>query len=198
MCRVHLLPGNAGRCWLGENMNENENKNIEYSTERHNHLGRVEEQIRAELRNLRGGVIDTSTLIHADRLHLLPLLSRQFHVVLIPQVVMEFGRQPDDMELFADAPTGPADTALWQSAMLLDLPILSEDGRLLRQARRRGHPHYNTLMLLPALHAQGMLPIADWLRLHAVLLEFARYGPQVIAHGNAVLRMMTQATGTCR
>lgn len=140
----------------------------------------------AELRGLRGGVIDTSTLIYCEHLQLLPLLARQMRLVLIPQVVAEFGGHPAALEIVANAAPGPTDEALLHTAIMLRLPLLSEDGRLLRRARASHHPHYNTLMLLLALLARGQMSLAAFDRLHADLLRITRYSQAVLAWGQAL------------
>ncbi|WP_448875256.1 hypothetical protein [Desulfobulbus propionicus] len=151
------------------------------------------ERTYAELKDLRGGVADTSTLIYLENLGLLPLVGQWLLFVLTPQVITEFGRQPEGMLLFPATSTTTADDAVVQTAVRLGLPILSEDGRLLRQARRLRHPHYNSLMLLLALQAQGVLPASECTRLRQTLLGFARYSSAVIAHGDRVLQMIREA-----
>ncbi len=147
----------------------------------------------AELRALRGGLIDTSTLIYGERLQVLPLLARQWCLVTIPQVVAEFGRHPEQMELLNGPHAGSTDEVLLATAIDLRLPLLSEDGRLLRRARARQHPHYNSLMLLLALLVQGQITLAEYDRLHAVLVQVARYSPAVLAWGQALLQALMQS-----
>ncbi len=144
------------------------------------------DQMVEELRGLQGGVIDTSTLIYGEHLHLLPLLTQQLRLVLIPQVVAEFGSHPHEMDLVPSTAQGTTDETLLHTAIELHLPLLSEDGRLLRRAQALHHPHYNTLMLLLALLAQGQIAPAEYDRLHSDLLRVARYAPAVVAQGQAL------------
>ena len=146
------------------------------------------EAILADLRGLRGGIIDTSTLIYGQHLQLLPLLAGQWRLVLIPQVVAEFGAQPEHMELCPGAASVSTDEALLCTAIDLHLPLFSEDGRLLRRARVCRHPHYNCLMLLLALLIQGRISLAEYGRLYAVLMQVARYSTAVLAWGQALHR----------
>lgn len=145
----------------------------------------------AELRGLRAGIVDTSTLIYGAHLHLLPLLARQWRLVLIPQVVAEFGGHPEQMELRASTFAGTTDEVLLHTAIDLQLPLFSEDGRLLRRARTLKHPHYNSLMLLLALLLQGQVPLAEHDRLHAALVQVARYAPAVLDRGTALRLALT-------
>ena len=151
------------------------------------------DQMVEELRGLQGGVIDTSTLIYGEHLHLLPLLAQQLRLVLIPQVVAEFGSHPHEMDLVPGTAQGTTDEVLLHTAIELHLPLSSEDGRLLRRARARQHPHYNSLMLLLALLVQGQITLAEYDRLHAVLVQVARYSPAVLAWGQALLQALMQS-----
>ena len=83
-----------------------------------------------ELRQLRGGVTDTSTLIYLQRLAFLPRAASCFRLVGIPQVVREYGSSPENLVYWDAAPTGPTDQVVCQAAQTLGLPVLSEDGRL--------------------------------------------------------------------
>lgn len=151
--------------------------------------------ILTDLRGLRGGIIDTSTLIYGQHLQLLPLLAQQWRLVLIPQVVAEFGAYPGQMALRPGAASGNTDETLLATAIDLQLPLFSEDGRLLRRARARHHPHYNSLMLLLALLTQGQISLAEYDRLHATLLQVARYSSAVLAWGQALHQAISESMG---
>ena len=139
-----------------------------------------------ELRQLRGGVTDTSTLIYLQRLAFLPRAASCFRLVVIPQVVREYGSSPEELVYWDAAPPGPTDQVVCQAAQTLGLPVLSEDGGLLRAARRQNLGHYNTMMLILALCIQGNLPMDAYPALRARLLTFARYRPEIVAVGDAV------------
>lgn len=112
--------------------------------------------------------------------------TQQLRLVLIPQVVAEFGRHPHEMDLVPSTAQGTTDETLLHTAIELHLPLFSEDGRLLRRAQALHHPHYNTLMLLLALFAQGRIAPADYDRLRSDLLRVARYARAVVALGQAL------------
>ncbi|MGD9947131.1 MAG: hypothetical protein AB7U29_01480 [Desulfobulbus sp.] len=144
------------------------------------------------LRGLRGGVTDTSTLIYLDTLKILPLAGQWVQLMLIPQVVTEFGRQPVGMPLVTSASTTTTDEAVVQTAITLDVPLFSEDGRMLRKTRRLQHPHYNSLMLLLALHVQGILSEAQFFRLREELLGFAHYSKGVVAYTDIISHVLRE------
>ena len=140
----------------------------------------------AELSSLPGGVADTSTLIYLERLRLLQLAAQSLRLVVIPQVVREFGTQPKGDLAVIEAPPGPADQVVWQMAAALRLPVLTEDRGIIQKARKAGLPYYNALMVVLALHLQGFLNAKDCREALNQLPGFARYSPRVVAVGEAV------------
>jgi hypothetical protein len=146
-----------------------------------------------ELQTLKGGLADTSTLIYLERLDLLSLAARSFSLRLIPQVTTEYGANPQQTVLVPVTGPGTTDELLCRTAQILGIPVLSEDKQVLRRARMLGLSFYNTLMLLLALCAQGYLSIADFPPLRDRLCSFARYGPEVVAIGDAVYGALLQS-----
>ena len=151
-----------------------------------------------ELLGLRGGVVDTSTLIYFERLGLLPFAARAFSLLLIPQVIAEYGCCPEGCMLIQASDTGTTDEQLCRVAHSLSQPVLSEDRQVLRRARTLGLSFYNTLMLVLALCAQDTLPLADYPDLRDHLCAFARYSPAVIATGDAVYQTLQHNRDTGR
>gem|GEM_PF-1713521 len=136
----------------------------------------------SELLQLRTGIVDTSTLIYLERLELNALASKHLRFLLIPGVVTEFGSHPSGMHLIQATDSQSTDAALLETAMKQGLPLFSDDGGLLRKARAKQHPHYNTLMLLLALRAQKVLNAPQCADLQARLLTFARYSGAVCTY----------------
>jgi hypothetical protein len=139
-----------------------------------------------ELHAFRGGVIDTSTLIYLERLGMLSRTARSFSLLLIPQVVAEYGAQPEGVVLAAASTFGTTDETLCQTAHALGQPVLSEDKQVLRRARALNLCFYNSLMIVLALCAQGYLPLNTFPELRDKLYAFSRYSPGVLAVGDAV------------
>ena len=146
----------------------------------------------AELGALQGGVADTSTLIYLERLQLLGLAAQFFRLVVIPQVIREFGARPPAAVVISEIQPGPADQAVCQAAVALNLPVFTEDRGIIRAAGRAGLSYYNTLMLLLAFHVQGRLDALACRSAMNRLLGFARYSPRVIAVGEAVWAAIRQ------
>jgi len=151
-----------------------------------------------ELLGLRGGVVDTSTLIYLERLGLLPLAAHSFSLLLIPQVIAEYGCCPEGCTLTPATAIGTTDEQLCRVAQSLAQPVLSEDRQVLRRARSLDLSFYNTLMLVLALCAQDTLPLADYPDLRNHLCAFARYSPAVIATGDTVYQALHHSQDTGR
>ncbi|MDR2551092.1 MAG: hypothetical protein LBD10_12925 [Desulfobulbus sp.] len=147
-----------------------------------------------QLQALRGGVADTSTLIYLERLALLPLALGAFDLLLIPQVIAEYGLRPAGAIVVPASGTGPTDQLICRTAQALAQPVLSEDRQVLRHACRLDLDHYNTLMLVLALCAQKYLPMASYPAHRQSLCAFARYGAKVLAVGDAVYRELLAHT----
>lgn len=151
---------------------------------------RNSQQIRSELQALRSGVVDTSTLIYLDHLNIISMISQTIQLLVIPQVIAEFGCQPAGTHHIAAEGNKTADIAVLEAALRLRQPLFSEDGHLLRQARQHHHPHYNTLMLLLALRTQQIISDARFRELSTTLRHIARYSAAVWAHGDAVFQIL--------
>lgn len=152
------------------------------------------QQIRSELQALHSGVVDTSTLIYLDHLNILPMISQTLQLLVIPQVVAEFGSQPAGTHRIDAASNKTADAAVLEAALNLHQPLFSEDGHLLRQARQHHHPHYNTLMLLLALRAQNIVSDTRFRELSTSLRRTARYSTAIWAYGDTVLQILQHGT----
>ncbi len=146
-----------------------------------------------ELQTFRGGVADTSTLIYLERVGLLPPAARCFSLLLIPQVAAEYGARPDGTLPVTAVGGGATDTLVCQTAQALGWPVLSEDKQVLCRARALNLRYYNTLMIVLALCAQDRLPLAAFPSIRDSLCAFARYGPAVVAAGDALYRRLAQA-----
>lgn len=145
-----------------------------------------------ELQAFRGGVVDTSTLIYLERVGMLPQAARCFSLLLIPQVVVEYGARPGDTVPVAAVGGGTTDAIVCHTAQALGWPVLSEDKQVLRRARALNLSFYNTLMIILALCIQGCLPQDAFPAIRDRLCAFARYSPAVIAAGDALYRTLTR------
>ncbi len=134
-------------------------------------------------------IIDTSTLIYLDRIELLDSVLAVFSPVTIFQVILEFGRHPENLHLL-QAGAGETDRLLVQAAADMGAVVLSEDRQLLQAARRQGLRYYNTLMLVLALYSRKELSRVQCAELLARLKSFARYSRQVQSYGQQLFERL--------
>ena len=147
------------------------------------------ERIVSELKELRGGVADTCTLIYLERIDLLPLVSDFFHLQVPFDVVQEFGHPLPECVLCGNTCIGDADQAVMKLALEQRVPVLSEDRQLLMSSRDLGLKYYNTLMILLVLLFQQKLSLAEYQRAYSSLREIARYSPAVWQVGEQVFSL---------
>jgi len=147
------------------------------------------QKIREELIVLRDGVIDTSSLIYLEQIHLLQAAGDFFHFRVPSEVIDEFGRCPDGCVVYEKEEAITTDQAVVQLAEELKLPVFSEDRQLLMASGRLGLKYYNTLMLLLSLLLQKQIDLAGYHEAHACLQKTARYSPVVWQTGENVFSL---------
>ena len=146
-------------------------------------------KIGEELLDLRGGVIDTSSLIYLEKIQMLKTAADVFQFLLPAGVVEEFGCCPDGCMVHVVRESLSTDQAIVRLAEQLEQPVLSEDRQLLLASARQGLMYYNTLMLLLALVLQKKLDVARYGKACTGLREIARYSPVVWQAGAQVFSL---------
>ena len=136
-----------------------------------------------------GGVVDTCTLIYLERTNLLVAAGRSFRLLVPPDVVQEFGHPLPGCVTCTGTCTGDADGAVMQTAIELQLPVLSEDRQLLMSSHRLGLKYYNTLMILLALLFQQKISLEEYQQSYSSLREIARYSTAVWQMGVQVFSL---------
>lgn len=136
-----------------------------------------------ELKHLRAGVADTSTLSYLEKIDLLSLVVWSYYLTVIPQVAQEFGRSLSGVTLYEEILDAPADKAIIEAARRGKLAVFSEDRKVLMTADKIGLPYYNTLMLVLSLFSRDIIDQARCRELMRRLLQIARYGPAVVNFG---------------
>ncbi len=147
------------------------------------------EKISQELLLLRGGVADTCTLIYLDRLGLLPLVGESLQLLVLPDVMREFGRLPAGCTPHRKVVAATPDQAVIRLACTLQIPILSEDRQVLMAGRNLGLQYYNTLMILLALLLQERISRAEYHLAYTELQKIARYSSAVWQVGEQVFSL---------
>nr|WP_319550308.1 hypothetical protein [Desulfogranum marinum] len=153
-----------------------------------------------DVQQFKGGVIDTSTLIYLERLGLLNRLASVYRLLVVPQVLQEFGRSLPVQVIYVESPPGAADQVLCPVASDRRLAVLSDDKHVLALARSAGLVYFNTLMLLLLMLYNDQLTVVQYRAFFHDLLTFARYSHAVRAFGDQLLEhiLSEKKRLTCR
>ena len=146
-------------------------------------------EILDNLADLEAVAIDACSLIYLDRVQMLESLAAQVKLITLSSIVAESHLSDPPVTLIIDPNDSlNNDQRLYASAEKLNLPLLSDDGNLLRKANKAGRPHYNTLMMLILLFTKNTLSESELLRACSSLKSFARYQPTIWQYAETLLK----------
>ena len=141
------------------------------------------------LADLKAVAVDACSLIYLDRVQMLESLAVQVKLITLPCIVAESRLSDPPVTLIID-PNDKLnnDQRLYALAEKLNLPLLSDDGDLLRKADKADRPHYNTLMMLILLFTKNTSSESELRRACSSLKSFARYQPKIWQYAEALLK----------
>ena len=148
------------------------------------------EDVLSDFDRLAEAVIDTSSLILAEKAAVLPLLADEVRLRTVPAAIREYsagtpgGSVPPAVILIEDEfpdRGGPADSGVLAAARARRLPLISEDRKLLLQAGAAGLRYYNCLVMLEFLLYRGKMDDGARTGHRTALLAGARYASRVLA-----------------
>ena len=146
-------------------------------------------EILDNLADLEAVAIDACSLIYLDRVQMLESLAVQIKLITLSCIVAESHLSDPPVTLIIDPNDSlNNDQRLYALAEKLNLPLLSDDGNLLRKANKAGRPHYNTLMMLILLFTKNTLSESELLRACLSLKSFARYQPTIWQYAETLLK----------
>ena len=139
--------------------------------------------------SLQIAVIDASSLIYMQKAGFLEAASEHIRLHAPLCVVAEAGFA--DVPVVGHAPDhvqsqDRADQQLLSLGERLQVPVISEDKKILQSASRKGLPYYNALMVLNFLLFKRCIALDAFNSYRNDLLSIARYSESVIAYGEAV------------
>ena len=146
-------------------------------------------KILKNLADLKTVAVDACSLIYLDRIQMLESLAAQVKLITLSCIVAESGLSDPPVTLIID-PNDKLnnDQRLYALAEKYNLPLLSDDGNLLRKADKADKPHYNTLMMLILLFSKNTLSESELRRVCSSLKSFARYQPTIWQYAKNLLR----------
>jgi len=149
----------------------------------------ISREILKNLADLKAVAIDACSLIYLDRVQMLESLAAQVQLITFPCIVAESRLSDPPVTLIIDPNDELCnDQRIYALAEKLNLPLLSDDGDLLRKADKADKPHYNTLMMLILLLTRNALSKSELRRACSSLKSFARYHPTIWRYAEILLR----------
>jgi hypothetical protein len=145
------------------------------------------QEILAQFKLLTKTLIDTSSIIYAHRAGFFYLLQANLELATIPEVIAEAGTAADSIGLI-DCHTKPmsVDEKLVYCAVHCNLPVISEDKKILLRLKRTHLPYFNVLMMLNYLCYIDAINRHQYLKFYSTLQSFAWYSPKIWAYGRSV------------
>lgn len=138
-------------------------------------------------------VIDASSIIYMHKAGYLELLSRKIQLFSLPEIMIETSIPNRKIELIENRIPGKTnDDNLLDLAIRKQLPIISEDKKLLLKAGRADLQFYNSLMMLCFLLYKDKITKLDYKKYHKELTTIARYNQYVWDFGEKVFKIITK------
>ena len=147
------------------------------------------QEVLAQFEELKKALIDASSIIYARKAGFIKVLQANLELVTTPEIIAEAGADARDIGLIhCDVTSGSADEKLVHCARQNELPVISEDKRILTQLKQTHLPYFNVLMMLNFLSYIEAIDREQYSRYYTVLQEFAWYSPKIWAYGSSVRR----------
>ncbi len=141
-----------------------------------------------KLNELKSAVIDSSSLIYLQKLGLLNLASDAIQLYAPLAVLNETKLDTEQIQKI-DYPLNEfssADDQVWAAAVQMHCPLISDDKKILQQARGAGADYFNTLMIVLLLFLRGYLSKQDTERKMQLLERIAWYDDWIWEYGRRV------------
>lgn len=142
---------------------------------------------------LHEAVIDASSLIYLGKAGFLEQLCSTVNLFTLYQIREETGFTFPNIQVVASPAGGTSnDQALLDFAISKNLPLISEDKKLLTKSAKKGHPYYNSLMMLVFLFYKQKIAANEFFSFKKKLLSVARYSEKVIEYGSALFDYLSK------
>ena len=129
-------------------------------------------------------LIDASSIIYTDRADFLDILASSIKLLSIAEILSETGPVSQRIKpLIHGATSSSNDQKLIACALDLNLPIISEDKKILMAMKRANRPFFNSLMMLNFLLYRRRIQNRQYIQYHQALKKFAHYSNEVWKYG---------------
>ena len=132
-------------------------------------------------------LIDASSIIYMDRADFLGKLSSSIRLFSIQEILTETGPVSKRIKpLIYNKTASSNDQKLVSCALDLNLPIISEDKKILMSMKRANRPFYNSLMMLNFLLYRRRIENHQYIQYYLELKKIARYSDDIWRYGATV------------
>lgn len=141
-----------------------------------------------EFENLKSALIDSSSIIYLNRINMIGLLTTTIPIYIIEEINHETGLEIEGLTIITHdlSEKMTTDVKLITSAYTHNLPIISDDKRILTRARDHGLVYYNSVMMLCYLIFCNAISPAQYQRCERELFRFARYSNYVKTYSRTI------------
>ncbi len=151
-------------------------------------------EVLTEFKELKKALIDTSSVIYAYKVGVLDLLQASLELVTTPEVVAETGKDAEGIVLIHCSDTaGSVDERLVNCALRNNLPVISEDKKILSKLKQTHLPYFNLLMMLNYLIYIDAIDDDQYSDYHTLLQKIAWYSPKIWYYGSSVRNIIEKS-----
>lgn len=141
----------------------------------------------AEFRYLHSALIDASSIIYMHTVGFLELVMQNLELISLPEILNESGLDMPGIKCVKLPHTcNSNDEKLVCAAQKFQLPIISEDKKILKRAFKAELFYYNSLMMLNFLLFKEAIDNLKYDKFLNSLKIYARYADEIFEYGAAV------------
>jgi hypothetical protein len=141
-------------------------------------------EIFGQFDKLNQALIDASSIIYTEKAGFLEILAGSVKLFSIREILSEAGPVPDSIKpLSYKEACLSNDEKLVSCALHYDLPVISEDKKILAAMKRARRPFFNALMMLNFLLYHQKIQNRQYFQYHLALKKFARYSDDIWQYG---------------
>jgi len=145
------------------------------------------QEVLAQFKALKRAMIDASSIIYARKAGFISILQANLELITIPEIKAEAGDDAGDIEtMHCKATSESVDEKLVHCALQNNLPVISEDKKILSKLKQTHLPYFNVLMMLNFLSYIEAIDGDQYSHYYTALQEFAWYSPKIWYYGSRV------------
>ncbi len=141
-------------------------------------------EVFSQFDKLNRALIDASSIIYTEKADFLEILASSVKLFSIAEILAETGPVPHSIKpLTYKEAFLSNDKKLVACALHYNLPVISEDKKILAAMKRARRPFFNALMMLNFLLYHQKIQSRQYLQYQLALKKFARYSDDIWQSG---------------